>query len=302
MSKIDDLAKDGTALLDERQRQRLKQLGAIERLLLRKMLYDLRGVIEEKDGRIVTRRGYASLSKLVDQAFDAIEERGLQAIGARMAKDIGAVLDVNAAYYRVVAANQGERFREITRQVIGTLNRRLGIDGDGQIQRRGYLEQLFRTDAARDEIKKLISKSVTAGVPMRKLEKAMRVAVRGTDESAGVLEKHIGGFVLDTYNMADAVANEEFGKRLGMRYFIYTGGIIETSRKFCRDRNGRVFSTEEANEQWPLSPDLPRTKAEKESKTLTDYVPLQDRGRWLCRHRLLFIDEAEAKRRRADLR
>lgn len=175
------------------------------------------------------------------------------------------------------------------------MRKRLGIDEEWKPMRKGFLDDLVRNRAARDEVKKLVAKGVSGGIPMHKLEKALRVKVQGTKNTAGVLEKSIGGFVLDAYQVADRVTAREFATRLGLRYFIYSGGLIETSRPFCRKRNNKVFTTEEAERDWPKDSTLPRTKAEKEAGgPPADYSPLEDCGRWNCRHRIMYIDEQAA--------
>ena len=183
------------------------------------------------------------------------------------------------------------------------MRKRLGIDEEWKPVRRGFLDDLVSNRAARDEVKKLVAKGVAGGIPMRKLEKALKVQIQGTKNTAGVLEKNIGGFVLDAYQVADRVASNEFAKRLGLRYFIYSGGLIETSRPFCRKRNRKVFTTEEAMRDWPRDSTLPRTKAEKEAGgPPADYNPLEDCGRWNCRHRIMYISEQDAIRMRPDLK
>ena len=123
------------------------------------------------------------------------------------------------------------------------------------------------------------------------------------DSSVWMLEMNISSFVLDAYQVTERVASNEFAKRLGLRYFIYSGGLIETSRPFCRKRNNKVFTTEEAERDWPKDSTLPRTKAEKEAGgPPDDYSPLEDCGRWNCRHRIMYIDEQAAFVLRPDLK
>lgn len=297
------LARRADKLLDEKQRKRLRELNGVERLLFTKLMKQLVEELEESDGRITSRKGFVSLGKAVDAIFDAVEEQGLGKLGSNMAKDMHSVVATNADYFKAIQTRvKGGGFKEIRTTVMNTMRRRLGIDQEGGIQSKGYLDQLFATQTARDEVKKMVEKAVTAGIPMKKLERQLRVKVQGSRTTAGVLEKHLGGFVLDTYQKADSITNNEFGKRLGMRFFIYSGGLIETSRQFCIKKNGKVFSIEEAEREWPKDKALPRTKAEEESGVITDYIPMEDRGRWRCRHRLLPIPDELAFEMRPELK
>lgn len=301
---ISKLAKDTDNLLDDRQKARFKELNAIERVLFLRMMSELKNTLSEKDGRITSSKGFVSLGRAVDAVFDAVEAEDLAIMAGNTVKDIGSVLQFNARYYDAMQLQPGSAFAVIKENVDAAMRKRLGIDQQGGLQRKGYLDQLFQTKAARDEVKKMVAKSVAAGIPMRSLEKQMRVKLQGTKNTAGVLEKHIGGFVLDAYQQADSITNNEFAKRLDLRFFIYSGGLIETSREFCRKRNNQVYTTDEATDPrtgWATDPTLPQTKAEQESGVITDYDPLVDRGRWNCRHRLLYISEQMARQRRPDL-
>ncbi len=302
LKDIAKAAKDADKLLDSRQQARMRQLRGIERLLFLRLMAELSQGLIESDGRITSRKGFVSLGKAVDRIFDLVEGKAFGKLAQNTVRDIASVVTMNAKYYRRMSIVQGGRFGPIQEAVAAAIRKRLGMDADDKIQGKGYLDQLYATNPAREDIKKLVAKSVAAGVPMSVLARALRVHIQGTKNAPGALERTVGGFVLDTYNQADALTNQEFAKRLDLRYFVYSGGLIETSREFCRKRNAKVFSTEEA-EDWGNDSTLPRTKAEKEAGGKpAGYVPLVDRGRWNCRHRILYISEQEAFRRRPDLR
>lgn len=296
-----ELIQDAEALLDSGQRQRLKDLGAIERLLATRLLIELaREVTEGDDGRVVSRKGSVAVARMVDGIFAAIEKRGLKKVGRDAVKDMREMLTLNARYYQQVAEPKGGSFPEIRKAVDAIMRKRLGLGPKYEINPKGAMGQLSKTDKAREEIKKVIAKAIASGRPMREVERAIKIKVQGTKNTPGVLERNLGGVLLDTYQVADAVTNNEFAKRLDLKYFVYSGGLIETSRAFCRKRNNKVYSTDEAKE-WADDPTLPRTKEEKDSGVVTDYAPLEDRGRWFCRHRILYISEQQARRRRPEL-
>ncbi len=96
----------------------------------------------------------------------------------------------------------------------------------------------------------------------------------------------------------DRAENVLTALRLKMVYAVYAGGLIETTKSFCRRRNNKVFKIEEI-EEWRSLKDRPNT---------INYDPFIhlggdkcDKEEAYCRHRLLFIPEEEAKRRRNNL-
>lgn len=300
LRSVQALGRKGDELLNDRQEARFKQLNAMERLIFARMWKELSAELTETNGRITSKKGFVALGKAIDTVFDAIDAEHLGELGRNTVSDMRAVLDFNASYFDPFAP--GKDLVSIKKSVDGAMRKRLGIDTEDGITKRGYLDKLFRNKEPRTDVKKMVAKMVAGGRPMKELEKALRMKVEGTKNTAGVLEKHIGGFVLDAYQVADSITNHQFAVRLGMdKYFLYSGGLIETSRAFCRKRNNKVFTVAES-ERWRFDPTLPRTKAEEESGVITDYVPIEDRGRWRCRHRIQWIPEEMAFSLRPDLR
>lgn len=76
--------------------------------------------------------------------------------------------------------------------------------------------------------------------------------------------------------------------KLGIKYFKYVGGEIDTTRCFCEKRNGNIYDIDEikswASEDW--NGKIKGTTTENISMTL---------GGWLCRHSLQPVTEREAK-------
>lgn len=301
IERVRKATREADKLLNDRQRQRLKALNDVEKALFASVWEQMMRELSEDGGRITSKKGFVSLAKAIDKVFDSIEAEHLGGLVTGTAADMKEVLEASTEQFRPLA--RGKDVASIRDSVQATMRKRLGIDDEWKPIRKGYLDDLVSNRAARDEVKKLVAKGVAGGIPMRKMEKALKVQIQGTKNTAGVLEKNIGGFVLDAYQVADRVASNEFAKRLGLRYFIYSGGLIETSRPFCRKRNNKVFTTEEAERDWPKDSTLPRTKAEKEAGgPPADYSPLEDCGRWNCRHRIMYIDEQAAFVLRPDLK
>lgn len=82
--------------------------------------------------------------------------------------------------------------------------------------------------------------------------------------------------------------------RLGFTHAIYSGGVVETTKEFCRSRNGRVFSIDEV-ERWVDAQDRPI------ASSYDPFIHLGgdccEEGMSFCRHSLLYIPKEEADRR-----
>lgn len=286
--------------LNARQEARIKQLRGIERELFEKLVKGLVEALDRGDGKITDRRGSVSINRLVDQLFAAIERGQLKDFYQQAIKDLGAILENNALYNKEAAPMKPSNFLSVKRAVNRKMRKRLGLDPDtGKLQRDGYLDRVFTSEAIAQEVKQVVAKAVTSGAPMGKVIRQLEVTIKGTREIDGALSKHFRGFVFDTYQQFDRATSDEYAVKLDLKDFIYQGGLIEASREFCKKRDGKVFTKAEAEREWPKDSTLPRTTKERKSGVLIDYNPTVDMGRYNCRHRARYISEEFADRLRA---
>ncbi len=81
--------------------------------------------------------------------------------------------------------------------------------------------------------------------------------------------------------------------RLGLEHAMYSGGIVEGTKKFCRNRNKKVFTIEQIL-QWKEAEDRP---------DIEGYDPFLDLGgncchpdQEHCQHRLSYISKEMAEK------
>jgi hypothetical protein len=117
-------------------------------------------------------------------------------------------------------------------------------------------------------------------------------------ELRGYLEKEIvdknkiqsqwSRWTYDIYQQYERVASNEIRKELGLKWAMYEGGEIETSRCFCIKRNGRLFREDEImmwnDETWA-------------GKSEIGYDAIVDLGGFNCRHKLRWVSDDFAERR-----
>lgn len=303
--ELDQLFRRASRDIDARQRARIRDLKGVERELFEAMVRGVIQVLDDGHGRIRTGRGSASINRLIDAVFVALEKTALRKFHRAASKDLFAILGHADSYGLAIAREvgvRGARFDAIQKSVDHIMRRRIGIDAKGVPVRGGRVEQWARTDAMRKEVKQTIHAAVQSGAPIGKLARQLEVTIKGTKATPGLLKKHLSAYIFDEYQAFDRITTVEYAKKLGLSAFVYRGGLIETSRKFCRKHNGKVFTLEEAERDWPKDPDLPRTSAERESGVLVGYNGPVDMGRWNCRHRIRPITPGYAYELRPDLR
>lgn len=298
LRELDRLFLKASKDLDARQRARIKQLRGLDKALFDELVRRIVEAVGTEDGKIKSGKGSASINRMIDLAFGVVERSQLSEFKGSALGDLSKLIANGRDYF---VAMDARPMKEINAKVNRTMRRRLGLDPDtGKPIAGGAFDRLFDNEPMRTEVKQVVSRGITAKIPMAKMLKQLQVTVTGTPESPGLYSKALQNLVLDTYQQVDRAVSKEYGARLKLDTFIYAGGLIETSRDFCKKRNNKVFTEEEAA-KWANDPTLPRTKKEKDSGVLTGYDPLVDMGRWQCRHRTRYISRELAKELRPDL-
>jgi hypothetical protein len=225
---------------------------------------------------------------LWDRVYDKyIQESGVQVIKV-IAEGVNSVLQFNGKYYGVFTtkAQLGKILTE-TKESIGDW---LGITKRGGLVENGYLSRLLNDPTIRNNVRDSIFKSVVAQKGFFETKKGLRDFIAGNPQQAGALQKYYRNFVFDTFSQVDRTQAKIFADKLGFKYAIYEGGLIKTSREFCRKRNGKVFSREEIERFNPTEAKPP------------NYNPVTDLGGYGCRHHLNWVPDAVAFALRPELR
>ncbi len=299
--ELEKVFRQRQRLIDLQQKQLIRQVGDIEKAILKKLFMEFLGELNVSDGVIKSGRSEIKLSEAIDRIFKAFEKNEATELARQITSDLSKTFQLNVNYYEGVfnTTSQGGRFSQIFKDVYDVMKSRLGITGKTTTPD-GYLDRLIRNVPLRDQVKQLTFKAISGNMTIKNFTESLGTTVAGGEGIDGSLTKYYKGFAYDVYQQYDRATNDQFAKRLDLTYFIYSGGLIETSRDFCIKRNNQVFTTEDAA-NWINDPDLPMTAAERKSGTVTNYIPTIDCGRWNCRHMIRYIPESLAKKLQPDL-
>jgi len=151
-----------------------------------------------------------------------------------------------------------------------------------------YFNRFALAESLRLELQGFITSGVSSNITPELLAKGVKKELKGK------LEKYYEKMMWEEIIQIERIQNNFYAKELGLNWFIYEGGLIETSRKFCTKRDGKLFHRDDAK-KWRFDPTLP------DPATADIYKPLIELGRWNCRHTLKWItDEQADDKRRSD--
>ena len=99
-------------------------------------------------------------------------------------------------------------------------------------------------------IKRELINAVTTGASYSDTLKSLRNIIEGTPDRDGLLTRYSRLIVSDTFAMTDRSYTQTIADEVGYDWFLYAGGLMKTTRQFCRDRNARYYHRNEVAE-WP---------------------------------------------------
>lgn len=100
----------------------------------------------------------------------------------------------------------------------------------------------------------VLNSGVSTGAGFSETVKSLRLFVEGGEVAGGTvvegkLLRYVKQMASDSFALSDRTYNNNVSAELGLEFYLYSGGLIEDSRDFCKARNGRYFHEKEI-EQW----------------------------------------------------
>lgn len=250
----------------------------------------------EKDAGGNVKNNLANRRKLhlIDNVFSRfVEESGIK-LAQKIVSGVNDISEFNARYYTPFTGKT--EMRAIMAETETTVKDWLGITAKGKLVENGYLDTLIKDPSIKNQIRNDSFKSIIGQKGYFEVKKDLGNYLVGKKASgtsaadAGAMQKYYRNFVYDSFSQVDRTQAKIMADKIKLKYAIYEGGIIKTSRDFCRKRNGKVFTTDEIAAFDP-----------KEAKP-PNYNPFTDLGGYACRHHLNYVPEAVAFAMRPELR
>lgn len=292
---IDQLTSDIYSLIDDGQKDLYQEI--IRKYLLKELSLFEEGKLKNISGN------YAStfqLDKIWDKQF---QKQTGDKIVRQIIEGTRDITKVNVKYFDLFDKATVKKISDqIQKKVLNTY----GITPDGDIKPESILNQAFKATDPLNKIKGSIHAAIAAEVKLSDLEASLKTAL--IDEN--LLKKYLDNTqVTNVFDRYDRQTANEYSSALQLDFAIYQGGIIEDSRDFCIERNGKVFTREEilafGTSKDKFGGYTNKSAGEFRGKWrpgLKVYDPLQDMGCYNCRHHWDWISYELASRLRPELK
>jgi hypothetical protein len=263
-----------------------RSVSLMEKELFRLLVEQFLSRLQVRDGRLVNSvDNLATLAKIDDVLTVWRREFVVRALRGYVKSVLEVVAQTGELYRDAAPSDVLERIAQDN----ASLRAAIGINARGAVVPGSFLAELGLVSAVRQDIKNIVLSGIQGGSTITAFQNTLRDFVTGNRQVDGRLRRYYRQYAFDVWNQAFETKNKQFADALGLRWFIYAGDIIRTTRTFCRKKVGKVFAVEEAVRTWPNDPDLiGRNRPEV-------YNPIRDRGRWNCRHRIRYISEELAR-------
>jgi hypothetical protein len=96
-----------------------------------------------------------------------------------------------------------------------------------------------------EPIEKILTDSVLNGYSFNDVVNNIRIQVIGTDEALGSLDRYVKQITTDSLNQYNASYTQRISSDLGLEFYLYLGGLKETSRSYCITRANKYFHIKE---------------------------------------------------------
>lgn len=295
-----ELSKARITYLDNREKllqQKVDKLGLI--------LFDkinerfLKELETSQDGKVLNNSKNISKVAAINSIYDNFNKQYNTPVIKGFIGDIPGIGALNEKYFDNVTGGKTTVSRYKANKVV---NEQLGLNDKGGLVPNGFTDKFIKDKAVVDSIKKKTLKAITKGQGFQQLRQELQETIKGTEGQplSGSLHQYYRNNAYDTLTKVDRLYSDVMAKDLKLIYFYFSGGIIPTTRPFCRHNNGKIFNEIDfkkltfKNLQIKYRPGIPDGKH-------STWKPIIDLGGYGCRHTKDYIPTSLALRRKADL-
>lgn len=239
----------------------------------------------DENGNIAPTPYNRNLLLSVDKLFVDYGKKHNVLILSTLLNSVSSVLNFNEKYYSNF--QKPAELLPLKQKAIDNVRGWLGIDED-RANENGYLKTLVNSDAVRNQIKDLSMRAVYSQKGWMSLKNEMQNFIEGGDDNLGALQKYYRNYSYDLISQIDRATAKSYADDLKFEFAIYEGGLIETSRPFCKEHNGNVYHISEIAKMSPPTAKQP------------NYNPFTDLGGYACRHHWNYIPTSLALMLRPD--
>jgi hypothetical protein len=255
---------------------------AIQKQLLDLITNEFITKLEFEGGKLVNSTKNYRIINSFDSMLDDFSNSYLNPFVSNIGTEMLALTPMNATYFMAVGAKKTTVDNLVKK--LDFLHEKIGVTAKGEVIPGSYLHNLAQTPELRTELKEYVLKNVVNESGVKAFQTGFKEMLTNSKDVDGSLTRYYKQYTFDTFNQVDNTIDTYMAEGLNLKYFVYSGTLIKTSRCFCRKRLRIVFHVDDVKD-WKNDKTLPITP---------NYNPLIDMGSYNCRHNKRWISEEMA--------
>ena len=298
LKRISDL-KD--RFIEERKKLLASDVAGLQKKLYARLLDEVINQLTATEGNFDDSEANQARIAAIDKLFTEFEN-DVTKVMANVISGYSGIGQLSQQYFGQFNLKLFNKAKQITDAKMRNI---IGIDEKGKAKPGGWIDSFIKDKTMATKVKQAVLSAVTAGSSLKDTNKTLNTLIQGSDQSEGIVQAHFRTNVYDTFSRFDRINNDVFAAELDLNYGIYAGGLVEHSRPFCQERNGKVFTREEikafGTPRDKFGGYTNKSKGEFAGKN-KDYIPERDLGGYNCGHTVNWITYELAVQLRPDLK
>lgn len=276
--------------LEKREQLLIKKVDGLAIVLFEKVYESYLLNLQSQDDKILASDNNYNMVKGLDEIYNKFVKSQNIPVIKGFIKDLQGITPLNERYFEPIRQQGIKASSERVKKIV---DKSLGITEDGGIKKDGFADKFIRDKMVLKAIKKETNKALTNNIGFQELRQNLKQLIVGEPElpTSGKLQQYYRNNAYDTFIKVDRLNQDLYAKDLGLRYFIWSGGIIPTSREMCRRCNAKIV---DSNEFKLLKYD--DILIECRDGLDESWEPMDDLGGFGCRHRKDYILTSVAER------
>lgn len=266
--RIESITSRAEANLTKAVTKAQKELFEDIQTTLSKLELDEEGMIKQS---VANRK----ILQKADRVFDkAMKGSGYYESLQQYTGAIGALTDANSAYFNFILDTftpDAFYLKSLQKSSVETIVNLLANDG---------LEVQLK-----QPLMNILNQNVNSGASLSDMLKQVREFIQGSPDAEGKLMRYSKQISSDTLFNFSRSMQESISQNAGLDYYLYAGGIMDTTREFCSKRAGNYYHRKEI-EAWPKL-----NWAGKRAGTTKSSIYVYLAG-YNCKHSLIPVSEA----------
>ncbi len=302
----------------ELSKARLDYLANRELLLQKKVdklgltLFDkinenfLKSLETDENGKVLNNKANIAATAKIEVIYNEFNNRYNIPVIKSFINDLRGIAPLNESYFKEVVKQPVTIPLKAAEAIV---NQQLGLTwfpDKGQKQgvpiKDGFTDKFIRDPFLTQEIKKKTLEGITQGKGFQQLYKDLKEHIAGVPKqpNTGKLHQYYRNNAYDTYTKVDRLYSDNMAKDLKLTFFYYSGGVINTTRNFCRYFDSKIVDAREFKK-------LNYNSLQKKYKhgipdgSHSTWRPLSDLGGYGCRHTKDYISSKLALKRKSEM-